>query len=127
PTQPTNWIGAPARPAATAWFAPFPPRTKVKSSPRNVSPGRGNLEENVVRSAVTDPATRTPSSLGRGETSGAVIACSVLRASLTLIPACYYISAIPGGRRRSGGQQCELHGSWSSPVEWCSRFVILRG
>src|SRR5690625_5827460 len=92
PTQPTNWIGAPARPAATAWFAPFPPRTKVKSSPRNVSPGRGNLEENVVRSAVTDPTTRTQSSLGGGESSGAVLASSVLWYYLTMLPACYYIN-----------------------------------
>src|SRR5690625_7773972 len=85
----------------------------MKSAQRNASLGLVNHEDNVVRSAVTDPTTRTPSSLGGGESSGAVIACSVLRASLTLIPACYYISAIPGGRRRSGGQQCELHGSSS--------------
>ena len=41
PTQPMIVEVAPARAAASAWFAPLPPSTSVNVSPRTVSPGTG--------------------------------------------------------------------------------------
>lgn len=60
PTQPASHVRAPARADATAWFAPLPPSTRVKSSPSTVSPRRGNRALNAVTSAVMLPTTRTP-------------------------------------------------------------------
>ena len=53
-------VGAPARAAARAWFAPLPPSTIEKRSPITVSPGRGSGDANAVRSALMLPTTATP-------------------------------------------------------------------
>src|SRR4029077_19727753 len=47
------------RRAATAWFAPLPPKPRSNFLPKMVSPGRGNTSLNVVRSTLALPTTAT--------------------------------------------------------------------
>src|SRR5690606_18264842 len=59
PIAPRNVHAAPARPAATAWLAPFPPGTIANSRPSTVSPGRGRVGAVATRSMLALPATTT--------------------------------------------------------------------
>ena len=45
------------RRAATAWFAPFPPKPTSQRLPKIVSPGLGNRSAIVVRSTLQLPTT----------------------------------------------------------------------
>ena len=62
PTAPTIATRAPARAAATAWLAPFPPPWRAKVPPVTVSPARGRRATETTRSALTDPTTTTDGS-----------------------------------------------------------------
>src|SRR5258708_31514787 len=57
PSFATITTSAPHKRAATAWFAPFPPNPKSNLCPKIVSPGRGNLSLNVVKSTFALPTT----------------------------------------------------------------------
>src|SRR5258708_2096740 len=57
PSLATITTSAPHKRAATAWFAPFPPNPKSNLCPKIVSPGRGNLSLNVVKSTFALPTT----------------------------------------------------------------------
>ena len=48
---------APSRAQATAWFAPFPPGTRLNAPPPTVSPGSGNRSTRTTRSRLTEPTT----------------------------------------------------------------------
>ena len=47
----------PARAAATAWFAPLPPRAVKKVPPSTVSPGRGRVGTRTTMSVFELPTT----------------------------------------------------------------------
>src|SRR6202045_889567 len=57
PTRATMKTSAPQSRAATAWFAPFPPKPRSNFWPKMVSPGFGNSSENVVKSTLALPTT----------------------------------------------------------------------
>ena len=57
PRQATKVTDPPARAAATAWLAPFPPRAVKKSPPITVSPGRGSVETRTTMSVFELPTT----------------------------------------------------------------------
>jgi hypothetical protein len=59
PIAPRNEQRAPARVAAIAWLAPFPPGTVVKPSPSTVSPGLGSTGAVATRSMLALPTTTT--------------------------------------------------------------------
>ncbi len=54
----------PARAAATAWLAPFPPGVRVNDAASTVSPGRGSASTTNVRSMFTLPTTHTRGAMG---------------------------------------------------------------
>ena len=62
PTAPTIATRAPARAAATAWFAPLPPPWRANVPPATVSPARGSRATDTTRSALTEPTTTTAGS-----------------------------------------------------------------
>ena len=57
PMRPMNATRPPARAAATAWFAPFPPGAMAKAPPRTVSPGRGMRSALTIMSVLELPTT----------------------------------------------------------------------
>ena len=57
PTRATINTSAPHSRAATAWFAPLPPKPRSNFCPKMVSPGLGNWSLNVVRSTFALPIT----------------------------------------------------------------------
>src|SRR5690625_4521785 len=59
PTLPTNRAAAPARAAATAWLAPFPPKRYSMSPDITVSPVRGCRSIGRWRSWLSEPNTTT--------------------------------------------------------------------
>lgn len=64
PNAPENCTCAPARAAATAWLAPFPPGVRVNDAASTVSPGRGSASTTNVRSMFTLPTTHTRGAMG---------------------------------------------------------------
>src|SRR4051812_7322146 len=58
PTRATRVTAPPARAAATAWFAPFPPAARVNAPPSIVSPGPGKRGALMMRSVFELPITR---------------------------------------------------------------------
>lgn len=73
PTAPRNSTRPPARPAARAWFAPFPPGTVVKPRPSTVSPGSGRRCVLVTRSMLMLPRTAITGLLRLAVTSGTLV------------------------------------------------------
>ena len=59
PSAVTKTTEAPARAAATAWFAPLPPPVTRKSPPLTVSPGAGRCGTRTVMSVFVLPTTTT--------------------------------------------------------------------
>src|SRR6266567_590897 len=57
PTLAIITTSAPHSRAATAWFAPLPPNPRSNRVPKIVSPGRGNVSLNVVKSVLALPMT----------------------------------------------------------------------
>src|SRR6266508_3324009 len=57
PTAPTKLTSAPRREAATAWFAPLPPGTRLSVASLSVSPGLGRNRTRATRSRLTEPTT----------------------------------------------------------------------
>src|SRR5581483_755557 len=57
PTHAMRSTSAPRRAAATAWFAPLPPGTRLKVAPDTDSPARGKRSTVATRSRLTDPTT----------------------------------------------------------------------
>ena len=63
PTAPNIATSAPARRAASAWFAPLPPGLVAKLEPWSVSPGRGRRATRATRSRLIEPKTMTTCSV----------------------------------------------------------------
>jgi hypothetical protein len=59
PTAETKMQASPVRPIATAWLAPFPPRSRDSAAPKIEAPGRGKSSIESVSSSATLPMTKT--------------------------------------------------------------------